>query len=342
MFRSLCRFMLAGAVALFAACTQTSSEGRVGHQPSSKGLPYEMVVILPRALYSGELRDTLEAVLQCSTPVLPQHEPLFRLNIVYAEGNLTPWRTFRHRLVLGVDRKGRQPMMGLAVDAVARPQLEVKVTAASEHELAVFMGRQKDRLRDLFVESELEVTAANLRRKHSASTSKALKRLTRSMVARGLLTASHDVCVPASLKASKTGDGFLWTGTNLNDKDQNFLFYTYAWEGQPFSLARFVAAQDSVLKEFIPGIRADQWMQTARMEEPLVIARTRTLYNKDVLEVHGLWELHNGALGGPFVALCRVDTLVRRVMVTEGFVYSPHSPKRNLMREMEAALRTFE
>ena len=164
MIRTLYRFMLAGAVTLLAACTQSQSEGRVGHQPSSKGLPYEMVVILPRALYGGELRDTLEAVLQSSTPVLPQHEPLFRLNIVYAEGNLTPWRTFRHRLVVDVDTKRRQSTVGVAVDAVARPQLEVKVTAASAHELAVFMGQQKERLRDLFVESELEVTAANLRR----------------------------------------------------------------------------------------------------------------------------------------------------------------------------------
>ena len=164
------------------------------------------------------------------------------------------------------------------------------------------------------------------------------------MAAEGRLSASHDVCVPVGLKASKTGDGFLWTGTNLNDKDQNFLFYTYAWEGAPLSESRFVAARDSVLKEFIPGARADQWMQTARMEgEPLVLARTRAINNKrGVLEVHGLWELRNGALGGPFVALCRVDTLARRVMVTEGFVYSPHSPKRNLMRELEAALRTFE
>ena len=342
MICSLCRFVVAAAVALLAACSQSPGEGRVGHLPSSKGLPYEMVVIVPKAMYAGELRDTLEAVLQGSTPVLPQHEPLFRLNIVYAEGNLTPWRTFRHRLLIGVDRKRRKPMMGVAVDAVARPQLEVKVTAASAHELAVFMGQQKERLRDLFVESELEVTAANLRRKPSAATSKALVGLTRSMAARGELSGSHDICVPAGLKASKTGDGFLWTGTNLNDKDQNFLFYTYVWEGRSFSVARFVAARDSVLKEFIPGARADQWMQTARMEEPLVFARTRAVNNKVVLEVHGLWELHNGALGGPFVALCRVDTLARRVMVTEGFVYSPHSPKRNLMREMEAALRTFE
>ena len=65
------------------------------------------------------------------------------------------------------------------------------------------------------------------------------------------------------------------------------------------------------------------------------------IHNKVVQEVHGLWELKNGALGGPFVALERVDTAAARVLVCEGFVYSPHSPKRDLLRQMEAALRTF-
>ena len=61
-----------------------------------------------------------------------------------------------------------------------------------------------------------------------------------------------------------------------------------------------------------------------------------------VQEVHGLWEMRDAALGGAFVALERVDTAARRVLVTEGFIYSPHSPKRDLMRQMEAALRTFQ
>ena len=307
---------------------------QLGQKPQSRGLPYELVLVIPRGLYTGELKDSLDAVLQGSTPVLPQHEAMFRLDVAYTDANLTPWRTFRNRLVVEVKAGEGTARMGVALDVVARPQIEVKLTARTAHELAEFIGVHRQRLTDLIVDHELACEAANLRRKYSRMTADSLRLF------------GHTVCVPAGLRASKVGQEFLWTGTNLNDKDQNFVYYSYPWNGQPLTAEQYVAKRDSVLQVNIPGAREGQWMQTARLREdagkPLLIARTRMMNNKVVQEVHGLWELKNGALGGPFVALECVDTASRRVVVCEGFVYSPHSPKRDLLRQMEAALRTFE
>ena len=323
---------IAIGILLLSACSGKGRDGKQVHQPASRGLAYELAMIIPQSLYNGELRDTLDAVLRGSTPVLPQHEPLFRVDVVYAEGNLTPWRTMRNRLLVEVHRRIKKAQMGVARNPVSKPQIEVKVEAASAHELAMYLGQNKERLQTLFVEAELEAEAANLRRKYSKRTWDELQAL-----------SGHTICVPQGLKASKIGENFLWTGTNLNDKDQNFVFYSYAWDRQPLTMERYVFVRDSVLQVNIPGARAGQWMQTARMDgQPLVRARMRTINNICVQEVHGLWELKNGALGGPFVAVERVDTAARRVLVTEGFIYSPHSPKRDLMRQMEAALRTFQ
>ena len=313
----------------FVACNGSKEPAQ---KPASRGLPYELAMVVPQALYTGELKDTLDAVLMGSTPVLPQHEPLFRLDVVYAEGNLTPWRTFRNRLIIALDKKAAKPAMGIALDAVAKPQIEVKVSARTAHELALFIGQNRQHLTDLFIDHELDVEAANLRRKYSRTTADSLQQL-----------AAYTICVPPGLKSSKVGVDFLWTGTNLNDKDQNFVFYSYPWDGRPLTPQQFVAKRDSVLMVNIPGTRPDQWMQTATEQgNPLVCARMRTIDNQCVQQVHGLWQLRNGALGGAFVSLERIDTAARRVLVTEGFIYSPHSPKRNLMRQMEAALRTFK
>ena len=321
---------------------------------------------MPQAIYTGELKDTLDAVLKGSTPVLPQHEPLFRLDVAYADGNLTPWRTFRNRLIVAIDKEAQQPQLGMATDPVARPQIEVKVSAATPHDLALFIGENRQRLTDLFVDHELNLEAARLRRKYSKATADSLRKLTASAANPAASAANptasaaqptapttipsqscegHTICVPEALRASKTGTDFLWTGTNLNDKDQNFVYYSYAWDGRPLTPEQYVAKRDSALKANIPGAQPNQWMQTACGPDgaaPLILARTRTINNVLVQEVHGLWEMHNGALGGAFVALERIDTAARRVLVTEGFIYSPHSPKRNLMRQMEAALRTFQ
>ena len=324
------------AVVLCVSCG--SKGGQVQQKPQSRGLPYELVLIVPEPIYRGELKDTLEAVLQGSTPVLPQHEPLFRLDIVYADGNLTPWRTFRNRLIVEVDRKAAAPTMGVAKDPVARPQLEVKIAARSAHDLAVFIGEQRQRLTDLFVDTELNVEAARLRSKYSKMTADSLSRF------------GHRICVPEGLRASKVATDFLWTGTNLNDKDLNFVFYSYPWNGRPLTEEQFVQKRDSVMRVNIPGAQVGQYMQTATapsvadstVRQPLIVVRSRLIGSRVVQEVHGLWEMRGGALGGAFVSLERVDTAARRVLVTEGFIYSPHSPKRNLMRQMEAALRTFE
>lgn len=332
--KKVCFLLL--AVALLVACG--SKDGQVQQKPQSRGLPYELVLIVPEPIYRGELKDTLEAVLKGSTPVLPQHEPLFRLDVAYADGNLTPWRTFRNRLLVEIDRKAASPTMGVAKDPVARPQLEVKVTARSAHDLAVFIGEQRQRLTDLFVDAELDREAARLRTKYSRMTADSLRRF------------GHRICVPEGLRASKVATDFLWTGTNLNDKDQNFVFYSYPWSGQPLTTAQFVQKRDSAMRTNIPGAQVGQYMQTATLPAaadssvrvPLIVVRQRVIGGHSVQEVHGLWEMRGGALGGAFVSLERIDTLARRVLVTEGFIYSPHSPKRNLLRQMEAALRTFE
>lgn len=321
-------------VLTFCSCTTKSGRDKeaVGYKPAARGLPYELVMVVPRGLYTGELKDTLDAVLLGSTPVLPQHEPLFRLDVAYTDANLTPWRTFRNRLIVDTDAKAMEPQMGVAHDVMARGQIEVKVSARTAHELAGFIGLQRQRLTDLFVEHELEYEAANLRRKFDRMTADSLQAL-----------CGHSICVPPAFRASKVARDFLWTGTNLNDKDQNFIYYTYPWDGRPLTPERFAEKHDSVLKTNVPGARSGQWMQTARSEGiALIFARTRTIKNKVVQQVHGLWELRAGALGGPFVALEQVDTAAGRVMVIEGFVYSPHSPKRDILRQMESALRTFE
>ena len=46
-------------------------------------------------------------------------------------------------------------------------------------------------------------------------------------------------------------------------------------------------------------------------------------------------------MGGPFVSLVSVDSVAREVVVAEGFVFSPNSSKRDLLRSLEAGLRTL-
>ena len=151
--------------------------------------------------------------------------------------------------------------------------------------------------------------------------------------------------VPAELVATKRGKDFLWAGTNRVQEDMNFLYYTYPWDpAESDFIGRFVEQRDSVLKKNIPGARPTQWMTTSRGkdDEPVVWARAVKINGRRMTEVRGLWELHDGFMGGPFVALVDVDSTERRTVVAEGFVYNPQGQKRDLMRRMEGALQTMK
>ena len=106
---------------------------------------------------------------------------------------------------------------------------------------------------------------------------------------------------------------------------------------------RWVDLRDSVMKRNIPGSTPENWMTTTRENgEPLVVQRSVQLADgRQVYEMRGLWEMRKGALGGPFVSLAYPDSAQGRLLVTEGFIYSPDTNKRDLVRRMEAALRTL-
>jgi hypothetical protein len=73
-----------------------------------------------------------------------------------------------------------------------------------------------------------------------------------------------------------------------------------------------------------------------------IVTAHRNGPNGYLYEVRGLWEMENDMMGGPFISYSQVDTLKNLVVVAEGFVYAPKKEKRELIREMEAALMTFK
>ena len=52
--------------------------------------------------------------------------------------------------------------------------------------------------------------------------------------------------------------------------------------------------------------------------------------------------MHGDAMGGSFVAHSAADSARGRIIVAEAFVYAPEMKKRNLMRQVEAALYTLK
>ena len=94
------------------------------------------------------------------------------------------------------------------------------------------------------------------------------------------------------------------------------------------------------MKVNLPGSEEGMYMETA--DSFLVDVRNIAVKGDYAFEARGLWEMHNDAMGGPFVSHVRVDRANARVIVVEGFVYKPEKLKRDLMRKLDAALYTLK
>lgn len=299
----------------------------------SKGIPYELLLVVDKPVWESAVGDTLQAILKGSVPGLPQHEPMFKLLRVFPENYVQMYVTMRNTLFVRLNSETPRPRMGVAYNVQARPQIYVTVEGPDLKSLGAFLWENRQKLTDLFVEEELQLEANRLRKKYHRKVDQDVRAL-----------FGYSVKVPEEIRATKKAENFLWASTNLNDKDLNFVMYAFPYDSRELlDKTYWVCKRDSVLKRNIPGSEPDQWMTTTWEENmPIVELRERNLDGQHVWELRGLWELRHGGIGGPFVSLARLDSVKGRFVVCEGFVYSPRTNKRNLMRRMEAALRTLE
>lgn len=319
-------------ILLLCLLSSCSFQDRKPRLVASKGLPSELLLVVDDQVWQSDIADTLKAITQGAVPGLMQEEPFFKTVRISSRHYIQTYTTFHSKLFVHLDPTLRRPMIGISRDVVARPQIEVTVSAPAMESLRDFLSARAGFIRQIIADDQIEMRAGLLR-KHSNP----------GIEQKMLSATGYGMKVPEQIRAAKVGKDFVWAGSNLNEKDLNVVLYVLPWDGRDINDEEmFLRNRDSVMRKNIPGSRQDQWMQTTRVDgNPVIFSRQRELDGGQVMEVRGLWEMRNGALGGPFVSLTRVDTASRKLIVTEGFVYSPSTDKRDLLRQTEASLRTL-
>nr|WP_294926938.1 DUF4837 family protein [uncultured Flavobacterium sp.] len=67
-----------------------------------------------------------------------------------------------------------------------------------------------------------------------------------------------------------------------------------------------------------------------------------TLNGRKAFETKGTWELKNDFMTGPFINYAIVDEDYNRILVIEGFCYSPSNQERDLMLDLEAIIKSIK
>lgn len=305
--------------------------GKSLYTPTSSGRPYEVLVVMDKSLWEAPAGRALYDVLDRDVPGLPQSERSFRISQIPPDRLKRSFKIFRNIIIADIQPDFyTQPKLTFNRNVYAVPQMILTIQAPSNESFAEFVEKNGQVIIDFFVKAEMNRQINALKKEHSPVVTTKVGSL-----------LGCEVWVPEELQKYKQGTDFLWASTDRANADLNFVIYSYPYtDKKTFTKEYFIHKRDSVMKANIPGAREGMYMTTA--DSMFVDVKDINVRGEYAFEARGLWEMEGDMMGGPFVSHVRVDRPNGRVVVVEGFVYSPKGLKRDLIRKMEASLYTLK
>lgn len=301
---------------------------------SSSGKTAEVLVVTDNNLmWGGMFGEAVEGYFSSEYQVLNQPEPIFEVAHI-PQDNFTGTRMFKthHNLLLAiVNPEAEKPVMELQEDMWAAPQMVVRLTAPDEGSLTDLFDERKELIADFFRESDCNK----------------LGKTFKDFRDREILTYLEEnfnlrMNVPSGFFIAKKYAGFGWIRKETNNIGQGLIIYTYDYtDTSAFNPKRIVSYRNTITEEYIPGPSEGSYMVVS---EEYIRPTSKVIDFKGMyaVETRGIWKVENDFMGGPFVNYTFVDEIRNKVIALDGYVYAPNTPKRDLLIQMEAIIRSLE
>ncbi len=295
------------------------------------GLAYEIVVTMDTNVWNSEAGKAVKAELLSDVPGLTQSEPSMR--VTYAEpkdfnGLLT---YVRNILIVKVNPSTyTKATLSYDMDTWAKGQSVATLTVPDQETLLAYMNNNPRMIVNHFTRMEIDRAIALLEKSFSSVVMDSVKK-----------HFGYSIKAPETMTYSRTDTDFFWASNNAPTGRTDLVIYTFPYtDVNTFTLEYLINKRDSVMKVNMPGSFPNSYMAT-ETRFAVVDYTPITLNGKYCGVMRGLWRVQGDMMGGPFVSHTRLDETNNRVVVVEGFVYSPESDKRNYIRRIEAALYTL-
>lgn len=307
--------------ALLTACGGRESESD-GH---TSGNINSLVVVMPDALWNGEVGDSLRKKLAAPVDGLPQEEPLFNIN-QYAPRFLDDFRNAPRNLV--IVREKKEPDFRIVHDEFASPQITVHLSGTPEDIIGT-LELNADSIVRVFKIGELNASVRNMAPHHLDDTHIRKK-------------FGVTLTVPGDYKYAMKRRNFVWLKRDVMSGSSSLLIYKVPLrtiQKGPDIVRNIIRARDSVGRLYIHGRARHSRMITEESYSPYFLATT--LCGRRTYETKGTWELRNDFMSGPFINYAIIDRKNRRCLIVEGFCYAPSTQKRDMVHELEASIRSL-
>ena len=317
-------------VAMVLALAGCKGGNRKPLLPNVSGKAGEIVVVIDKDNWEGDIGNAFRELLASDCPYLAQREPLFTLANVPPGSFNNMFKMHRNILILNINPQNQTTGMMYKRDQWARPQSVAQVNAYDKEGALAIIADAKDQLPEFFEAAERDRIIANSILYEELTLRDPVQRLTGGIL--------H---FPSGYKLRKETEDFVWIADEKQYINQAVLLYRYPVTGDnPFDADKIIAKRNEVMQANVPGMFDGSYMTTSTAVEPTT--RSLKYHGIDFMETRGFWEVEGDYMGGPFVSHSFYSPDGQDIIVLEAFVHAPRYDKRALLRQVESILYSFE
>lgn len=308
----------------FFSCNETAS--KKVYKPQSSGNINSLLVVVHDDLWGASVGEAIRRHIGSEIYGLPQIEPQFDLRQV-------PKSVFSdfvrmNRTVLKVQLSNEDGVK-FYTNPYAKPQKMIVISGTSRQILAELIEQNSSKIISVFKNEELKERQRRI--KKSLFNTAAVEK-----------TLGVTLNVPSVYRIAKKEKDFFWIRRDTKTGIINLLLYSVPlqeFKSKDAFSQRVIQLRDSVAKQHIPGPVDGNFMTTETAYTPFSFFTE--IANTKVLETRSLWKIEGAFMSGPFINFSFEDIKNNRLLVAEGFVYTPSEPKRDYVFELESIIKSI-
>lgn len=297
--------------------------------PNISGKAGEVLAVISKADWDGSLGQSLRDVLEDEYPYLPITEPAYTLTHVTREGFIEMFQVHRNIIFFDINPQVTNPGVTIVRDKWSAPQIIINIAAYTSEDAEKLFKENSTLIVTAIEQAERDRVVSSTKRYQNLEIAQKLEPV-----------FGGSVKVPSGYKLRKISHDFAWIEYNTRKYSQGIFIYRYPVNGNDLSTSTIIEKRNEALKANAPGPDEGSYLTTAAYWKP------ETEYirykGRDFASTHGQWEVEGVYMGGPFVSHNFYSPDGSEVIALDAWVYAPQSNKRQLFRQVESILYTWE
>ncbi len=320
---------------LFTSCEEDINVD--DFKSEATGLRGEVLIIMDDFFWEREAGESIRTFFEKELEGTPQpFEPQLSVRCYPHKNFNRNHKTNRNIVLIDFDETLNKTSLNLEHDKWMKKQTFVEIKCKNMEDFVAFMDTEGEKLVDIFLQDELKRVQGYFAANKNPHALELVKKKHNFNI---IFPKEYSIITNKKEFLSATHERMISRNGKMFDMQQGVLAYHYPYTSDSiFSVDYLVKKRNEVLGKYVKGATDDEYMTTNSDKRVAPVLDTVNLNGKFAVELRGLWRIENNFMGGPFISLTTIDEKNKRVVTVEGYVFAPNSPKRELIRDLEAIL----